>query len=815
MANIIKRTWNQNRMVQIEDLKGMTFQTESGGHTFQISGVDDAGNTVALSGSVAGVFLRPDNTDVAISGSASGGVVSVTLPANCYDVPGRFALTIFVTANNQKTAIYAAIGTVSRTSSGTVAPGTTADVTDLINRINAAVATIPASYSSLMADIAPTYSTSALYAVGQYVYYNGDLYRCTTAITTAESWTAAHWTAAVLGNDVSDLKSALSNNSIPLYTEIYVGGNKDITIDPPVGKLVNIHITNLSSEAGYIGGTYKINGNTVISNAPLLNYNESVTLRCAPKATETDTVTVTIVNPNYRRIKIEISFVEYDISTYPIVIVTGSNQNYSTYLPDLDDALGNTVYHIVVTSNESIPDNLPELYNMNYTEYFLETLYTETSKYQKLTEHVSLSDKIRYWDREYKFSQNAWTAWQEHNNNVDFAGAGCIRTYPQLIVTGSGGNYSTYLPDLDDALDNYIYKIVVTSQDNMPENLPSNVGYNYNAYFLETFKANSNTQKNQKITEFNIQNRIHYWERMYRDLAGEWTAWKEIDISKSDTENPLNIIVGPNQQYTSILEGVLAALQVKYSKVLVKYGTYDIAQEILDYYGNDFLSQETVTYRGIPLGNYITVEFETGAKAVLDLTDARYSDSARAMVSIFNSGDSNPEYANTGFTLINAELIGTNCRYCIHDEHGGVLDDYSNHYINCKMHKNRSITMVHSLGRSNNYALGGGLGEHGYITVDGCEFSFTDTAQDQYSATDLWPIFWHTTYYASSHVSCSKIFVRDCIMDTTIRFNCAGGDIQNGVSQMFVTGCKLGSAPQKDGAGADELIAWNNTITGN
>lgn len=209
MANIIKRTWNQNRMVQIEDLKGMTFQTESGGHTFQISGVDDAGNTVALSGSVAGVFLRPDNTDVAISGSASGGVVSLTLPANCYDVPGRFALTIFVTENSQKTAIYAAIGTVSRTSSGTVAPGTTADVTDLINQINAAVATIPASYSSLMADIAPTYSTSALYGVGQYVYYNGDLYRCTTAITTAESWTAAHWTAAVLGNDVSDLKSAL------------------------------------------------------------------------------------------------------------------------------------------------------------------------------------------------------------------------------------------------------------------------------------------------------------------------------------------------------------------------------------------------------------------------------------------------------------------------------------------------------------------------------------------------------------------------------------------------------------------------------
>jgi lysophospholipase L1-like esterase len=209
--NVIKRVWNQNRMVSIEDLKGMTFQAESGGHTFQISGVDDAGNVIALSGSVAGVFLRPDNTDVAITGSASGGVVSVTLPANCYDVPGRFGLTIFVTANGQKTAVYAAMGTVSRTSSGTVSPGTTSDVVDLINRINAAVTTIPASWTGLMADIAPTYSDAAVYPVGAYCYYNGDLYRCTTAITTAESWTAGHWTQAVLGNDVSDLKSAINN----------------------------------------------------------------------------------------------------------------------------------------------------------------------------------------------------------------------------------------------------------------------------------------------------------------------------------------------------------------------------------------------------------------------------------------------------------------------------------------------------------------------------------------------------------------------------------------------------------------------------
>ena len=56
--------------------------------------------------------------------------------------------------------------------------------------------------------VANQYSSSSTYKVGDYVIYNDSLYRCTTAITTAETWTAAHWTAAVLGDDVSDLKSA-------------------------------------------------------------------------------------------------------------------------------------------------------------------------------------------------------------------------------------------------------------------------------------------------------------------------------------------------------------------------------------------------------------------------------------------------------------------------------------------------------------------------------------------------------------------------------------------------------------------------------
>lgn len=217
--NIIKRIWNQNRMVNIEDLCGMAFQAEAGGHTFQISGVDDTGAVVPLSGTVTGVFRRPDNADIALTGAASGGVASVTLTDDCYAVPGRFGLTVFVTSGGQKTAVYAAVGTVAATNGGAVAGDTPQDVVDLINAIAAAVATIPADYTDLMGDIANTYSNTALYPVGSYAWYNGALKRCTVAITAGETYTAAHWEDAVLGNDVTMLHNALDlDNAVSLLS---------------------------------------------------------------------------------------------------------------------------------------------------------------------------------------------------------------------------------------------------------------------------------------------------------------------------------------------------------------------------------------------------------------------------------------------------------------------------------------------------------------------------------------------------------------------------------------------------------------------
>ena len=86
-------------------------------------------------------------------------------------------------------------------------------------------------------DEAPAYSTSGTYAVGDMVIYDGKLYKCTTAITTAEAWTAAHWSETKMGNEVSELKTALFN--ITGVSEIKFINGSYIKTNGGVGTIVN------------------------------------------------------------------------------------------------------------------------------------------------------------------------------------------------------------------------------------------------------------------------------------------------------------------------------------------------------------------------------------------------------------------------------------------------------------------------------------------------------------------------------------------------------------------------------------------------
>ena len=103
----------------------------------------------------------------------------------------------------------------------------------------------------ILSNLAPTYSTSLTYDLGDLVIYNYNLYECTTAIPTAESWTAAHWTQKTVAQELANAggcnveifdayesmgRIGLLNNKT--YTDIYnVYANGKIPLISTNGKI--------------------------------------------------------------------------------------------------------------------------------------------------------------------------------------------------------------------------------------------------------------------------------------------------------------------------------------------------------------------------------------------------------------------------------------------------------------------------------------------------------------------------------------------------------------------------------------------------
>lgn len=67
------------------------------------------------------------------------------------------------------------------------------------------------SAQAALDDIAPAYDATATYSVGDYVTYNKALYKCTTAITTAEAFDDTKWTAVKVGGELKSHDTRISD----------------------------------------------------------------------------------------------------------------------------------------------------------------------------------------------------------------------------------------------------------------------------------------------------------------------------------------------------------------------------------------------------------------------------------------------------------------------------------------------------------------------------------------------------------------------------------------------------------------------------
>lgn len=146
----------------------------------------------------------------------------------------------------------------------------------------AAAASASAAYGTAL--FAPNYSTESTYKVGDHVIYSGNYYVCNTAISTAEAWTAAHWTQLTVGGEIADTKSALGEYSefqASAYknVEFSIVANKKYIIKVLTGNAsiytretivgANLDTVILNKGAGYVG-TF-----TATQNASILRIETS------------------------------------------------------------------------------------------------------------------------------------------------------------------------------------------------------------------------------------------------------------------------------------------------------------------------------------------------------------------------------------------------------------------------------------------------------------------------------------------------------------------------------------------------------------
>ena len=59
--------------------------------------------------------------------------------------------------------------------------------------------------------VADDYSPTSPYAVDAYCLYNGDYYRCTTAIQSGEAWNASHWTPTQVSDELVSIQGAVDS----------------------------------------------------------------------------------------------------------------------------------------------------------------------------------------------------------------------------------------------------------------------------------------------------------------------------------------------------------------------------------------------------------------------------------------------------------------------------------------------------------------------------------------------------------------------------------------------------------------------------
>lgn len=328
----------------------------------------------------------------------------------------------------------------------------------------------------------------------------------------------------------------------------------------------------------------------------------------------------------------------------------------------------------------------------------------------------------------------------------------CVKVHSNII--GLDGNC-----DANSVDDNTLYRLQTNNVTNFPADYPTTAAVHYIVTIKNT--SGQGAQRYQYIYNNEMKTK---WRRS--QFQNNWSAWTNVITG--------NIECGTGKQYTTLREAVAAGVQ-NGGTVIVYPGVYDLTQEF-----SAEIAAATGEQKGIQLTNGVHVKFMSGAyvTAIFDGTSSWVYDHF------------SPFYASGSFTLENANISAQNCRYCVHDEMGGVTSAYSSKYINCTMDYKNTINAVKYV-----QCIGGGLGKNGHIIINGGIYSSSTVAgygtYGTYGTAEncQQPISYHNANLSNtdSNIIISNVYLAD---RGYFRFGNRGTSTK--MSNVIINNCSMG-----------------------
>ena len=274
-------------------------------------------------------------------------------------------------------------------------------------------------------------------------------------------------------------------------------------------------------------------------------------------------------------------------------------------------------------------------------------------------------------------------------------------------------------------------------------------------------------------------------------------------LTTLDNEVGKEFHVGTGQTYTTLRAGIEAAVQKKNSKVIIHPGTYDLKTEFATE-----LAQQTISqYTGNALYNGVHVIGMAGAiiTAIFDGTESNIWQ----IYTMFSPFFAVSTHENNDYTLENIVIRANNCRYCVHDDPYGA-GTYIHKYINCDMGFYNSMSPANYVA-----CIGGGLGEHSVIDIDGGSYTSTTTvAQSGRTLADSQiPISYHNSNGANVQ---SWIHIHGVELKNSGHFAFHPYGSSTEQTYVFLSNCRIGAETEKsavDASSQDNMTIYEFNMT--